>query len=45
MLAVIMVCVVVGLFMPRSGRYEHLILTLLMTGMTALYLVFGERFM
>jgi hypothetical protein len=44
MLAVIFLCIVLGLLAPRLGAREHLAVAALATAMTALYL-FANRFM
>ena len=45
MLVVIVLCVVLGLLVPRLGVREHVLVALLATAMTALYFLFSARFM
>jgi len=45
MLAVIFLCLAIGLFSPRIGRREVVSIYLLMAIMAGLYYRFGERFM
>ena len=45
MLAVILLCVALGLVAPRFGRREQLAVGFLATAMTALYFFFSARFM
>lgn len=45
MLAVIFVCVALGLLAPRVGAREQMTVVLIATTMTALYYFFGARFM
>ena len=45
MLAVIFLCIAIGLLAPRFGTREHLAIAFLATTMTALYLFLAERFM
>ena len=44
-LLMIFACVAVGLFAPRFGARQQIVVAALATAMTALYLIFGARFM
>lgn len=45
LLAVVFICIAIGLFSPRIGRRESILIFLTMTAMAGLYYRFGERFM
>jgi hypothetical protein len=45
MLAIMFLCVALGLVAGRFGRREYCLITLMATAMTLLYWLFGERFM
>jgi hypothetical protein len=45
MLAVIFLCIAIGLYSPRIGRRESMAIFLAMVIMAGLYYRFGERFM
>ena len=45
MLAVIFLCIAIGLLSPRIGRRESILIFLTMAAMAGLYYRFGERFM
>jgi hypothetical protein len=45
LLAVIFICIAIGLISPRMGRRESVLILLTMVAMAGLYYRFGERFM